>query len=119
MTTFADIKTILNNVMQGSVTALGHQVNLQNKHIEPTFPDFYGDFTNAQLQAAFARGKQLIQPDVLPPPGTVETKGDQANIVQALKGLLPGIRKMPGGGPAMSDADIATIVYWINHGCPD
>lgn len=119
MVTFTDVKTILNNIMQGSQNTLGHKVNLVNKHAEPSFPDFYGDFTNAQLQAAKARGLQLIQPEVLPPPGQVGTTGDQANIVQALKGLLPLVRQMPGGGPVMSDPDIATIVDWINHGCPD
>jgi hypothetical protein len=40
--------------------------------------------------------------------------------VKVLKGLLqPTYRQMPGGGPVMSDPDIATIVDWINHGCPD
>jgi hypothetical protein len=120
MATFADVKTILNKIMQGSVTTLGHKVNLQNKHNEPSFPDFYGDFTNAQLKAGMSRGLQLIQPEIIPPPGTVGTQGDQANIVKALKGLwAPTFRQMPGGGPVMSDLDIATIVDWINHGCPD
>jgi hypothetical protein len=120
MVSFGDVKTILNKIMQGSTTALGHTVNLQNKHAEPSFPDFYGNFTNAQLKTAKARGLWLIQPEVLPPPGTVGTKGDQANLVMALKGLLqPTYRQMPGGGPIMPDPDIATIVDWINHGCPD
>jgi hypothetical protein len=68
MVSFSDVKTILNNIMQGSQTTLGHKVNLQNKHAEPSFPDFYGVFTNAQLKAAKARGLWLIQPEVLPRP---------------------------------------------------
>jgi hypothetical protein len=119
MVSFADVKTIFNNIMNGSEVTLGHKVNLQNKHTEQSFPDLYGDFTKQQLLDGKARGRQLIQPEVLPPPGTVGTKGDEANIVKALRGQLQGFRQMPGGGPAMADADIATIVDWINHGCPD
>jgi hypothetical protein len=123
MVGFNDIKTIFNKAMVASQNNIG-PVNLQNKHTSPGFPDLYGNFSNAQLQAAVARGVPFFQPGIIPPPGTVGKLGDQANLVKALRGQakLPNgapVRVMPGGGPAMPDPDIATIVDWINHGCPD
>jgi hypothetical protein len=115
---FADIQAIFNRAMQASQGNIGN-VDLHAKHQEQSFPNFYGNFTNAQFQAGQARGMPLIQPGIKPPPGQVGNQGDQANIVKALRGQLPNVRQMPGGGPAMSDPDIATLVDWINHGCPD
>lgn len=118
MANFKDIQTILNNAMAASQAQIGH-VDLHAKHKDPSFPDLYGAFTNKELQSAVARGQPFFQPGIIPPAGTIGTKGDQANLVLALKGMLQPFRQMPGGGPAISDADIATMVDWINHGCPD
>jgi hypothetical protein len=123
MPVFNDIKTIFNNAMTASQNNVG-PVNLQNKHASANFPNLGGNFTKAELLAAVARGVPFFQPGVIPPPGVVGTQGDQANLVKALLGqaTLPTgapVRSMPGGGPAVPPADIATIVDWINHGCPD
>jgi len=65
-------------------------------------------------------------PDIGGAPVKILVKGDSAQsaIIQALKGL--GIfaaggrfRRMPAGGPFMSDAQIAEIASWIDDGCPE
>ena len=113
---FADVKLILKAAAANAAVGV---VNLQIKHADASFPDLYGDFTNAQLQAAVARGRRLIDPALVPAPGTIGKRGAEANLVLALQGLIAGVRQMPGGGPPVSDADIATVVAWINSGCPD
>jgi hypothetical protein len=123
MAVFNDIKVIFNKALAASKANIG-VVDLQNKHSSTNYPNLYGDFTNAQLQAAVAKGIPFFQPGIIPLPGTIGTHGDDANLVKALRGQLKfssgaPVRQMPGGGPAMPDADIATIVDWINHGCPD
>ena len=121
--TFNHMKAIFNKAMAASKANIG-EVNLQNKHASPNYPNFYGEFTNAQLQATVARGLPFFQPGIIPKPGEIGDKGENANLVQALRGKLKfptgaPVRQRPGSGPAMPDADIATIVDWINHGCPD
>jgi hypothetical protein len=123
MVGFSDIKAVLNKAMAASKDNIG-EVNLQDKHSSRNYPNLYGDFTNAQIQGAVAKGVPFFQPGIIPPPGTIGTRGDDANLVKALRGQvkLPSgapVRQMPGSGPPMPDADIATIVDWINHGCPD
>jgi hypothetical protein len=123
MTGFQDIKAIFNKAMSASKDNIG-EVNLQNKHSSPTYPNLYGDFTNVHLQAAVAKGIPFFQAGIIPPRNTIGTRGEEANMVKALRGQLKfpdgqPVRLMPGSGPMMPDADIATIVDWINHGCPD
>ena len=40
-------------------------------------------------------------------------------LVKILKGDTEGLRRMPIGGPYMSDADLAFIEQWISDGAPD
>jgi hypothetical protein len=116
---FSDIKKILNDAMSASKATIG-AVDLKQKHKEPSFPAFDGDFTKDDLLKGKARGLDLIQNEVKGPlGGPPGNKGNQANIVRALRGELPGVRQMPGGGPPVDDTKIKVIEDWINHGCPD
>jgi hypothetical protein len=123
MPIFNDIKTIFNRAMAASQQKIGH-VDLPGAHESQMFPDLYGNFTSAQLKAGSAFGIPFFQPGVIPPPGTIGTQGDEANVVKALRGNLADpqlgpVPRMPFGGPPMPDPDIGIIVDWINHGCPD
>jgi hypothetical protein len=115
MVSFIDVKNILSKAASHANVGV---VDLQTKH-DPSFPNLYGDFTNAQLKAGVAKGRRLIQPELIPAAGVIGTRGGDANLVLALKGLLGGVRQMPGGGPPVSAPDIDIVIDWINHGCPD
>lgn len=70
--------------------------------------------TKAELLAAWGHGKQLIQPEV-----RGNGQGNAANLVIDLRtGFGTPPRRMPDGGPYISDSDIDTIVVWIDAGCP-
>jgi hypothetical protein len=71
--------------------------------------------TKAELLAAWGHGRRLIQPEVIG-----NGKGATANLVIDLKtGFGNPPRRMPNGGPYLNDADINTIIAWIDAGCPD
>jgi hypothetical protein len=123
MPVFNDIKAIFNKAMAASQHKNGN-FDLPQEHESQMFPDLYGNFTNAQLKAGSALGVPFFQPGIIPPPGTIGTHGNDANIVKVLRGKLVDPQlgqfpQMPFRGPPMPDGDIATIVDWINHGCPD
>jgi hypothetical protein len=117
---FADIKKVLNDAMAAWAAAHG-QADLPSVHRSQSFPALAGDFSKVDLLNGQARGRPLIQPDVVgptqgPPWGT---KGNQANLVLVLRGQLPGFPQMPYRGPYLDDGRIDTIADWIDHGCPD
>jgi subtilisin family serine protease len=70
--------------------------------------------TAAELRAAWGKGVQLIQLDVIG-----NGNGARANLVVDLKSGLGGRPRMPLGGPYLTDAEIQEIVAWIDNGCPD
>lgn len=71
--------------------------------------------TKTELLAAWGHGKRLVQPEVIG-----NGQGNLANLVIDLKtGFGNPARRMPDGGPYVSDTDIDTIAAWIDAGCPD
>jgi hypothetical protein len=110
MTTFADVKTILDGAIAGWKAAHGgNDPDLIGAHQrDPAQP--FGWSSKAELLSSFARRRQLIQPGV---------KGKDTNLVIALVTGLPPFPRMPNDGPFLAQADIDTIAAWIDAGCPD
>lgn len=45
-------------------------------------------------------------------------KGEESLLVRALRGTEPGLRRMPAGGPPLSEDEINLISGWIDDGAP-
>ena len=83
----------------------------------PTFPSLDGTYTKADLLNAVARGRRLIQPEVIG-----NGRGSEANLVLVLRSGIPAprpVRQMPSGGPTLATPLIQEIEDWINAGCHD
>jgi hypothetical protein len=110
MPVFNDVKTILDGALAAWKAANG-EPDLSGHNTGPA-PMVWT--TKAELLAAWGHGKQLIPPEV-----RGNGKGDAANLVIDLKtGFGTPPRRMPDGGPYVSDADINTIIAWIDANCP-
>jgi hypothetical protein len=113
---FDRVKTIL----QDAITAW------KNENGEPPdltvhgthFPALDGDFTLDDLKNGIAKGRPLIQPDVI---GQNPPRGSEANLVKILRGSLPPppapAPQMPFGGPFISSGLVDEIQDWIDAGC--
>ena len=107
--TFAEVQGILNSAVDAWEQHRGRPPNLSVHGTN------FGWETRDQLFASTARGSRLIQPDLI---GAADASG--ANLVQALtNGIPPFVRRMPAGGPFLSDADIGAIQAWIEAGAPE
>ena len=69
---------------------------------------------------------QFVNGDVPNVPGVkilVSGNAADSNLIKILKGPLTvggqSFRRMPGGGPFMSDEMIATLADWIDRSCPN
>ena len=83
----------------------------------PAFPPLDGSYAKADLLIATARGRRLIQPEVIG-----NGRGREANLVVVLRSGIPAprpVRQMPNGGPFLAAPLIQEIEDWINAGCPD
>jgi|GEM_PF-6893675 len=71
--------------------------------------------TKDELLAAWGHGKRLIDPTVIG-----NGQGATANLIIDLRtGFGKPPRRMPDGGPYITDVDINTIIAWIDSNCPD
>ena|SRR5258706_333576 len=103
---FVRIKQILDNAI-GAWTAVNGA---------PDLTGHGGTFswgTKQELLAAFGHNRQLIQPEVIG-----NAQGAMANLVIDLRTGFNN-RRMPDGGPYVSDAEIQEIQDWIDAGCLD
>ena len=108
-TTFAEVQGILNSAVGAWEQQRGRPPDLTVHGTN------FGWETREQLLASTARGRRLIQPDLI---GATDASG--ANLVQALtNGIPPFVRRMPAGGPFLSDEDIGVIQAWIEAGAPE
>jgi hypothetical protein len=125
MTTFSEVKTVLDGIIANWTAGNGSPPHLQQRH-NPSDPTgtttvFAWD-TRAKLLVSQARGLQLIQPDVIGKKGS----GQNANIVAALTTGAGGFPRMPFGGLDSNNGvflkpdstEIQTLVSWIEEGCP-
>lgn len=83
----------------------------------PAFPPLDGSYGKADLLNAVARGRRLIQPEIIG-----NGRGREANLVMVIRSGLPAprpARQMPSSGPFIPAAQIQEIEDWINAGCPD
>jgi hypothetical protein len=81
------------------------------------FPPLDGNYVKADLLNATARGRRLIQPEVVG-----NARGHEANLVVVLRSGIPAprpVRQMPSGGPFLAAPLVQEIEDWINAGCPD
>jgi hypothetical protein len=108
---FAEVKAILDQTIADWTAENGGPPDLLGAHLTANFSWNTAD----ELKSSVARGLPLIQPDVI---GQTPKKGASANLVLALKGMLPdGYPRMPLGGPYRTDAEIQVIIDWIDGGC--
>jgi hypothetical protein len=113
---FPEVKQVLDKIIANWTAGNGAPPDLIRKH----GPTFLLD-TSDHLKAAVARGKQLIQPEIIGQPGL----GKTANLVVALTTGVPGFPAMPFGGLdsmngqflAIDSPEIQTISDWIEGGC--
>lgn len=109
---FKNVKDILDGALTAWAAANGGPPDLSG-HNTGAAPMVWR--TKAELLAAWGHGKQLIQPEVIG-----NGLGATANLVIDLRtGFGTPPRRMPDGGPYIADADIDTIVAWIDANCPD
>jgi hypothetical protein len=116
MPTFIDVKNILDTIIANWTTGNGAPPDLTGVH-GPTF----GWDTRAQLLAASAKGKQLIQPEIIGQPGL----GKTANLIVDLTAGLAPFPRMPLGGLDsntgtfldLNSPEVQTIIAWIEGGC--
>lgn len=118
---FARVKEILIVAMNAYTDKHGGEAADLTIHDTPAKPPFppldTGAYTAAELRNGVARGKQLIQDEVV---GQNPPRGGEANLVVALRvGFPPRIRQMPSGGPFLTEAEILEIEQWIDSGCPE
>jgi hypothetical protein len=116
--TFTEVQAILNNI-----TSTWRQGN------DGVAPDYLGAHqttvfgwdTRDALVNSIARGKNLIQPEIIGKAG----QGMTANLVVALTVGVTPFPRMPLGGLdsvngqylAADSAEIKTIISWIEGGC--
>lgn len=113
MTKFEDVKMTLDTAIAGFEQRVGRAADLSD-HGDAAHGDMAWD-TKEKLLAAWGHGRQLIQPEVVG-----NGRGEDANLVIDLRkgfGAVP--KRMPLGGPFLSDAQIQAVVDWINDGCPN
>jgi len=108
-TTFVHVKEILDNAMTDWSTAHGRQPDL-SVHGD----DSFGWNTKEQLAKSDGFGNVLIDPMLVG-----NGKGNQTNLVIALRTGVPGFPRMPLGGPFLPDDQIDYIAQWIDEGIPD
>ncbi len=70
--------------------------------------------TKEELAQSDPYGKILIEPDKVG-----NGKGAETNLVRILTSFIGGYRRMPSGGPYLSQKEINEIKEWIDAGMPD
>jgi hypothetical protein len=105
---FKKVRKILNTLVAG-----------RREHLKEIHGEGFGWKTNQQLQDAFVHpgGKtvyRLIDPDL-----AQKGQGDETNLIKALVKGVGNFPRMPKSGPYATQAQIDTIVAWINGGMPD
>lgn len=103
---FKDVKNILDEAIRVWAIENDREANLS------LHGNTFSWQSRDELLNAVARGRRLIQTELV---GADDAS--QANLVLVLKnGLPPFIRRMPAGGPFVSNADIEKIQKWIEDG---
>jgi hypothetical protein len=103
------IKEILDNVLERWKLKNGREPKLKVSH--------EGDIrweTKEELAASSPYGKRLIDTDKVGNGRAYET-----NLVKIFRGPIGGYRRMPSGGPYLSNDEIGEIAEWIDAGMPD
>ena len=108
MPTFADVGAILDGALAGFRTKNGRDPDL-SVHL-----DNIGWGTKAELLASAAFGLPLIEPGKIG-----NGQGAQTNLAMALRTGVPGLPRMPYGGPYLSDDKCDTIIQCIDDNVPD
>lgn len=109
---FHRVRDLLNKALLDWEEVKGRPPEL-SRHNVAGRPPFSWD-TAAELRAAWGKGVQLIQPEVI---GTGQ--GARANLVIDLTTGLGGRPRMPKDGPYLTETEIQEIIAWIDEGCPD
>jgi hypothetical protein len=110
--TFAEVKAVLDEAINGWKTRTGREPNLPEAHDSPNF----SFTTRQQLLDAEAFGFRLIDPAFVG-----NGRGIETNLVIALKNPdgVDGFGQMPRGGPFLSQDRIDIVTQWIDEGVPE
>jgi hypothetical protein len=105
---FKNVQEILNKLVAG-----------RGEFLEANHGNSFKWTTKKDLQDAFVHpgGKtvyRLIDPDL-----ARKGQGDETNLIKALVKGVDRFPRMPKDGPYATQAQIDTIVAWINGGMPD
>lgn len=101
---FAEVKAILDQTMADWKAKNGHDPDLIGAHDTTSFSFATGE----ELKKSTALGFQLIQPEVIG-----QNKGDQANLVIALKRGVAPHPQMPLHGPFRLERMARSRSLWI------
>jgi hypothetical protein len=115
MTTFLDIKKILDDSIAAWTVANGKPPRLTAKHGDPSF----GWSTLDQLLSAkVVKGNPSTTYQLIDPALKGNGQGAKTNLVVALTTGVAPFAQMPDGGPFIDPAKIKIIADWIDANCP-
>lgn len=103
------IKEILDNLLIRWQQEHGREPKMKVVH-----EGHIGWETIEELAQSDPYGKTLIEQDKVG-----NGKGGETNLVRILTSYIGGYRRMPSGGPYLSQEEIDEIREWIDAGMPD
>jgi len=103
------IKEILDNSLEKWEAEHGRSPKMRGAH-----EGHVGWETKEELASSEAYEKRLIEPDKVG-----NGRAQETNLVRILRDHIGGYRRMPSGGPYLSQEAINEIVEWIDAGMPD
>jgi hypothetical protein len=71
------------------------------------------ELVNAVVEPGGARTYRLIDPEL-----AKQGRGAETNLIIALTRGVDSFSRMPLDGPYASEAELQTLIDWINTGCP-
>lgn len=103
------IQEILDTVLVRWQDEHGREPKLKASH-----EGHLGWATKEELAESKPYDKQLIEPDKVG-----NGRAEETNLVRILRTTIGAYRRMPSGGPYLSNDEIKEIAEWIDAGMPD
>ena len=105
---FTDVQAILDRLVGDRQDAL------KEVHGETFGWSTSEELVNAVVEPGGSRSYRLIDPELVK-----QGRGADTNLIVALTRGAGGFSRMPLDGPYASEAELQTIIDWINAGCPE
>jgi hypothetical protein len=103
------IQAILNRSLEKWKEENGREPRMRGAH-----EGHIGWDTKEELASSKPYEKQLVEPDKVG-----NGRSSETNLIRILRGPIGGYRRMPSGGPYLSQDQILEIARWIDDGMPD